>query len=43
MQNGVAFVEFPKVHPVKTDEAILRTQPQETIARLQNGVDGGLK
>jgi hypothetical protein len=37
------FIELAEAHSVKTDQTVLRAQPEKTISRLQDGVDGRLK
>lgn len=41
--GGAWTVEFAELHAIEPDQAVLRTQPEKAVMRLQNGIDSGLK
>ena len=41
MESG--FIEFAEMHAIETNEAVLRSKPEEPVRRLQNGIDRGLE
>lgn len=43
MQSRITLSEFVKTNAIEADEAVLGAKPEETIASLEDGIDGRLK
>lgn len=41
--GGRRVIDLTEMDPIEANQAVLRTQPQETVMRLQNRIDGWLK